>query len=871
MVFNNRINWTDAMAWPQYRILKKRRTRQFNHQRNSAIQSGYRTHLFLAASAGVGKTRKSDRSMASAVFAKLWMIVGLVIIACAAAPGAHAAQPAGAAATQIRPATAAREAQSPAAMVDPFVGTGVSPGGTINLFPGVSMPFGMVQLSPDTDYPGIGHYQYYEKFIHLKGRNIGVWSVRGLGYHYYQRFIQGFSMTHMSGAGCPNEGDVFFTATTGTIHTQINNFKSGYLHSRESASPGYYSVWLKRWHIDAQLTATDHCGLAQFTFPAGKQANILIPISHTLNDTAASGLQIVNRHEISGYVVNHCFCGNQQTYKVYFVMRFSQSAGTWGTWNGRNGKGTPIRGSHAVTQTQHDQWVGAYVSWPAEPQPRTITARIGISYVDLAGAKNNLKQETTGRTFQTIRRKALGIWNHDLSVIRITGGTSTNRKIFYTALYHCMLMPSMFSDADGRYLGFDGKIHRVSPPHHVYCNFSGWDVYRSEMPLLAIIAPQRMQDMCRSIVLMCRQGGWIGRWPQINHYTNVMCGSPLTTVLCTAYLDGLHGFDIHAAWRAMFTDATKAPPAGHPYAGESNIRWINKLHYDPDNLEGYGSVSQIQEDCVAYASLYDLAKALGKSRDAEILYKRALYYRNVFDPVDHHFRPRLANGRWRKPFALSQSHGFIEGSAAQYQWLAPCDVAWLVQAVGKARFNHRLAGFFDNKSPVLLPDYYNPCNEYDLQAPFEFNFSGKPWKTQAIVRRVLKQYYRLSVNGIPGNDDCGEMSSWAVMTMMGLYAVDPASRAYELCSPMFPRIDIHLKAPYTGRNFMIKTTVHPALTPFIQKVQFNGHDQKRNWINVADITRGGVLSFTLARTADRNWGAAAADAPPSISDNAPLR
>ncbi len=825
----------------------------------------------MTTSAFAGRPGKCDRSLVQEVLACLWVIIGLTIFGCATGQRANAAQPAGTLATGMHTAVTAGEVQSPAAMVDPFVGTGVSPGGTINLFPGASMPFGMVQLSPDTEYPGLGPYQYYERFIHLNGRSIGVWSVRGLGYHYYQKFIQGFSMTHMSGAGCPNEGDVFFTATTGTIHTQINNFESRYLHTKESASPGYYGVWLKRWHIQAQLTATDHCGVAQFTFPAGKQADILIPISHTLNYTAASSLQIVNRHEITGYVVNHCFCGNEQPYKVYFVMRFSKPVAAWGTWNGRDGKGTLHRGSRAVTQTQHNQWVGGYVSWPAEPQLRTITVSIGISYVDLAGAKNNLKQETGHKTFQIIRRKAFRIWNQDLSVIRITGGTTTDQKIFYTALYHCMLMPSIFSDADGRYLGFDGKIHHVAPPHHVYCNFSGWDIYRSEMPLLALIAPQRMDDMCQSIVLMYRQGGWIGRWPQINHYTNVMCGSPLTTVLCTAYLDGLHGFDINTAWRAMFRDATEAPPGGHPYAGESNIRWINKLHYDPDNLESYGSVSQIQEDSVAYASLYDLARALGKSRQAGILYKRALYYRNVFDRTDHDMRPRLSNGQWRKPFTLSQSHGFIEGSAAQYQWLAPCDVAWLVHAVGIARFNHRLADFFNNKSPVLLPEYYNPCDEYDLEAPFEFNFSGKPWKTQAIVRQILKQYYRLSVNGLPGNDDCGEMSSWAVLTMMGLYTVDPASRSYELCSPVFPRIDVHLKAPFTGRNFIITTTAHPALTPFIQKVRFNDHDQKKNWINVADITSGGHLSFTLGRTANRKWGAATADAPPSLSKNGSLR
>ncbi len=730
--------------------------------------------------------------------------------------------------------------QPPADEVNTFIGTGTGPGGSINLFPGPSMPFGMVQFSPDTES-------------------------HGFGYHYYQRDIQGFSMTHMSGPGCPNEGDVFLTATTGAIHTRVKNFQSRYSHREEVSSPGYYQVKLLRWGIKTQLTATDHCGVAQFTFPAGKQANILIPISHTLNDTLGARIHIVNNDEITGYVINHCFCDRGGPYKVYFVMRFSKPFAVGGTWSGSHGSGVLRPESSQVTQTRHGQWVGGYASWPALSKPRIITVRVGISYVDLAGAKNNLQVEAAGRNFKALRADAFKTWNKNLSVIDISGGLPGQREIFYTALYHSMLMPSLMSDADGRYLGFDDKIHHVSAGHQIYCNYSGWDIYRSEMPLLALVAPRRLEDMCQSIVLMDQQGGWIGRWPQINQYTNVMCGSPLTTVMCTAWLDGLRGFDIDAAWHGMFKDATEAPPADKPYAGESNINWINKLHYDPDNHEGYGSVSQLQEDCVAYASLYDLAKALGRKHDAHILFERAQYYRNVFDHKDHDFRPRLANGAWRRPFKLTQNHGFIEGSAWQYQWLAPCDMAWLVHAVGKARFNRRLEAFFSYKKPNWVPQYYNPYNEPDLEAPFEFNFSGKPWRTQAVVRRVLRQNYTLSPNGVPGNDDCGEMSSWAVLSMMGIYSIDPASTAYELCSPEFPKIVIHLHSCYRGSQFAIVTTPTPAFTPYIQSVKLNGHLRGANWIHFRSITDGGKLSFVLGKMPDRQWGSRNADAPPSLT------
>ena len=732
--------------------------------------------------------------------------------------------------------------QSPSDLVNPFIGTGAGPGGSINLFPGPSMPFGMVQLSPDTESSGYG-------------------------YHYYQRNIQGFSMTHMSGPGCNNEGDVFFTATTGAVHTQIKNFQSTYSHAMESAMPGYYQVKLLRWGINTQLTASNRCGVAKFTFPAGKQANILIPISHTLNYTVASHVHIVNNREITGYVVAHCFCGNNQSYKVYFVMRFSKPFVISGTWSGEKGVGKLHVDSHNVQQTRHNQWVGAYASWPALSKAQNITVRVGISYVDLAGAQNNLRQEVAEKSFNALRQAALNTWNHALSVIHVSGGLPSQREVFYTALYHSLLMPSIFSDADGRYLGFDGNIHHVAAGHRIYCNYSGWDIYRSEMPLLALIAPQRMEDMCQSIVLMYQQGGWIDRWPQINHYTNVMCGSPLTTVMCMAYLDGLRDFNINAAWQGMFKDATEAPPAGRPYQGESNINWINKLHFDPDNHEGYGSVSQIQEDCVAYSSLYYLAKALDKTRDAKLFHQRALFFRNVFDHQDHAFRPRLSNGHWRKAFKLTQSHGFIEGSAWHYQWLAPCDMAWLVHAVGTARFNRRLEHFFSYKTPGWMAQYYNPYNETDLEAPFEFNFSGKPWKTQYVVRRVLRQNYTLSSNGIPGNDDCGEMSSWAVLSMMGIYTIDPASGAYELCSPVFPKISIHLHAPYTGGRLVITTTARPAFTAYIQSVKLNGSVHKANWINIKTLTAGGRLSFTLGKSPNRNWGAKPNDAPPSVSSS----
>lgn len=737
------------------------------------------------------------------------------------------------------PEQAKEHDQTPAADVLPLIGTGKGPGGSINLFPGPSMPFGMVQLSPDTED-------------------------QGYGYHYYNKNIQGFSMTHMSGPGCSNEGDVFFTATTGAVHTETSGFQSPFSHDQESAAPGYYGVMLTRWGIHAELTATERTGMAQFTFPAGRAADVLVPISHTLNHTDAAQIQIVGNDEITGSVTDEVFCGAKHPYTVYFVMQFDQSFASFGTWNRQGQIGENVR---AQTQTNHSQWIGAYASWPASNQSRVVTVKIGISYVDLSGAEINLKQESAGQSFKEIRDACYAAWDKALGVIDISGGTADERKVFYTALYHSLLMPSIFSDADGRYIGFDDKIHTVASGHLVYANYSGWDIYRSEVPLLALVVPDRMADMCESIVLMYQQGGWIDRWPHINRYTNVMAGSPLTIMMANAWLDGIHGFDMNAAWEGMYRDATQAPPLHRPYQGQEGIDWINKVHYVPNDKVKYGSVSQIQEDCIAYASLYYLAKDLGKASEAKFFYERALYYRNVYNAQDGFFRPRNADGIWAPNFNPSQEeHGFIEGSGWHYQWLEPSDLAWVVRSMGQTRFNNRLENFFAYKKPGWYGQYYNPYNETDLEAPFEFNFSGEPWRTQEAVRRVLRENYPPTPDGIPGNDDCGEMSSWAVMSMMGMYTVDPASTAYELVSPVFSRVVIHLSAPYHGQTFTIEASDASPNNSYIRSVQLDGKRLSKNWIWFRNISEGGSLRFDLSAQPNHSWGAAPQDAPPSLSE-----
>lgn len=748
----------------------------------------------------------------------------------------------------------AQESGDNTASVNPMIGTGTGPGDNNNLFPGPTMPFGMVQLSPDTE-----SHNY--------------------GYHYYQKDIQDFSMTHMSGVGCPNAGEVAFMPTTGPVEPEVSQYQSSYSHQQESASPGYYQVQLLRWGINAALTATDRTGVVQITFPAGKEANFLALTSHTLNNSTDSSIQIAGNDAIEGYVTNQTFCGSNHPVKVYYVMHFSRPFTTYGTYAGYRdgGPASVSNGARSETQGGVDKRIGGYVSWPASDNTWTVTVKIGISYVDQQGAENNLKTEAGDKTFQQVRDEAKAAWTKALGVIDVKGGTPDQQIVFYSALYHSLMMPNIFNDADGRYLGFDDQIHTMAAGHNLYDNFSGWDVYRSQMPLVALVDPARMADIAQSIVLMYQQGGWIDRWPQANQYTNVMAGSPLSIVLATAWLDGIHDFDMKAGWKGMYEDATQAPPKGKAYQGQLGIEWINKLHYVPNNHVEYGSgnnvtygsVSQIQEDALAYASLYNLAKDLGKTDEARTLYERALYYRNVFNPKSRLFQPKDMDGLWVTPFDPTKDDGFIEGSAWHYQWLEPADLAWVIRAMGRDSFNQRLEHFFDYPVPMWNGEYYNPYNETDLEAPFEFNFSGEPWMTQHVVRRVLRENYPNDPNGIPGNDDAGEMSSWAVMSMMGIYSIDPASRAYELASPVFSDVTLHLQAPYSGKTFTIHTSPDPENNDYIQSVELNGKAHTKNWIRFQDISNGGSLNFTLGAAPNKSWGAAPADAPPSLSNEQP--
>ena len=410
-----------------------------------------------------------------------------------------------------------------------------------------------------------------------------------------------------------------------------------------------------------------------------------------------------------------------------------------------------------------------------------------MSYLDVAGALTNLNAEMPDGTFAHYRSLARQAWNRELSIVEVQGGTQTHKRIFYTALYHALIDPTIFDDADGRYRGFDHKIHHVSTGHqHLYATYSGWDIYRTEMPLLALIEPQRAQDMAQSIVEMAKQIGFIDRWPQLNKACMVMNGNPLTICLVNFWNAGLHDFDINTAYAAMYKQALPGSPHSHIGVFQGFAEEKGGVTINPD-----ASVSSALEYDLSFAALGHLAESLHKFDDMNYLYGRAFQYREMYNPQSGFLQGRDAFGHWDRSF-----RGYTEGDKWIYLWFVSHDIQGLVDLIGgPATFDRRLDEFFRD-------NHYDPRNEPDLQTPFLYDYIDRPWKTQHRVAETADKEFADSPGGLAGggNDDLGTMSSWYVLSQLGFYPVDPGVPDFEVCTPRFPKIVIHLQSPHLGKT-----------------------------------------------------------------------
>ncbi|MFJ3230749.1 GH92 family glycosyl hydrolase [Streptomyces sp. NPDC086787] len=735
-------------------------------------------------------------------------------------------------------------------LVNPFIGT-QNEG---NTFPGAAMPFGMVQLSPDT-----GH---------------------STGYDYTQSRIRGFSLVHLSGVGCRIGGDLPALPTTGDVETtDAAAYAAEFRHEDEQASPGYYRVGLASG-IRAELTATTRTGVQRYTFPATDKANVLLNAGQSLHKKVGSEVEVLDDRTVRTVITGRGFCRNTLPYTVYTITRFDRPFTSYGTWDGK----TVAPGARKGRD-------GAYLRFDTT-RDRTVTATTALSYVDAAGAAVNLREEG-GRSFGAVRDAAHRAWEDRLRAVRVRGGPQALRRTFYSALYRSFLAPNTGSDADGRYRGWDLRVHRAQGFTY-YQNWSLWDTYRTQCQLLALLAPREARDMALSVLTVGEQGRWLPKWGYGTVETNIMTGDPVTPFLTTAYHQGLLAGHEERAYRLLRRNADGVPPADLPIAGrESNAEYIANgfapyVKDRPQSKMGdsdyHQGASVTLEYALSDAMLAQMARSLGHPEDADRYAARSRNYRNVFDPSTGFFRARDAAGAFAGPADPAASVGFHEGTAWQYQWLVPQDLPGLIDLIGgKGAANDRLDAFFAYDRLTADPagtareawvhggayDYYNaatynPQNEPDLIAPYTYLSTGQPWKTTDVVHAALTLFTD-GPTGMTGNDDLGTMSAWNVLSSIGLFPVQPGFGTWGLTTPVFDRVDLTLDRRYwPGGRLTVTAPGTSAADRYVQSVRTDGAPYGRTFVTTGELRRTRSLDFRVGSRPSA-WGTAPGSAPPVLN------
>ncbi|MBV9846311.1 MAG: GH92 family glycosyl hydrolase [Kutzneria sp.] len=752
-----------------------------------------------------------------------------------------------------------------ATWVNPYIGTQPGDadmgtgGGAANTFPGADVPFGMVQWSPDTV------------------------TLQHGGYYYQDNRIKGFSLTHLSGAGCDTYQDIPFMPFVGDVTdspaTSPAKYISTFSHANEKVTAGAYSVNLDNG-AKVELTATQRTGAGRFSYPAGGTATLLVNTSGSIMGTDDAEVTI-GKNTISGYANSGHFCGTNDRYRVYFTAQFDQDFATVGTWH--NGAVTPgktsdrgesrakapnvardgstpraglSRSVEPLDTTVSGPGSGAYVTFDTL-KSATVNARVGISFTSAEGALANLKAENSDRPFDQVAAAARESWNDRLNQIQVGGGTNDQRTIFYTALYHSLLQPNVFSDVDGRYAGFDGQVHTVTGGHVIYTNFSGWDVYRSEVQLLALLAPKETSDIVYSMMRFAEQGGSWDRWTVANDYTGVMNGDPYHAIVSSVYAFGAKDFDAYRALLLMVRGATQ-PTKG--YVERPGLTDYMKLGYVP------GVASDTLEYTSADFAIAQLARRLGDSATYDTFIKRAQNWQNLYNPATGYLQPRTVDGSFSSPFKAESPDGYTEGNAAQYRWMVPYNYQGLITALGGDQaVNDQLDEFFTKLNAGPHDAHAFLGNEPTLETPWIYDYTGAPYKTQALINRVRQEIWKAGPDGLVGNDDLGEMSSWYVWAALGMYPEVPGRAELTLNTPEFPSAVITRPG---GQRITINAPGVSTSTAYIGSLKVNGQDWTKPWLPESFANTGGTLDFTTQSTPNTAWGAAPGDVPPSFTDGA---
>ncbi|WP_460220062.1 GH92 family glycosyl hydrolase [Psychroserpens sp. MEBiC05023] len=689
--------------------------------------------------------------------------------------------------------------------VNPFIGTG----GHGHTYPGATMPFGMMQLSPDTRLDG--------------------WDGCS-GYHYSDSYIYGFSHTHLSGTGVSDYGDILLMPTNAINFNSGSNGKAGYRthfsHDNEFAQPGFYKVHLDSTNIDVELTTSYRSGIHKYQFPSAQNQFVILDLEHR-DEVLDYKIQKINDSTLSGFRHSKAWATDQ---RLFYTIQFSE----------------PIK---SITYEENGTTISKNYKFQSKqaaiefdnPNNEPVFVKVGISAVDNKGATKNLHEEIGTKTFEAVKKEAQNAWETQLEKIVVQSKNKDYKTNFYTALYHTMIAPNLYQDVDGRYRGMDLEIHKTTDFDY-YTVFSLWDTYRAAHPLYTIIEQERTNDFINTFLAKHDEGGIMPIWDLSANYTGCMIGYHAVPVISDAYLKGIRGYDTKKAFEAMTHSATR---------DKLGLESYKKFGFIPVELESE-SVSKTLEYAYDDWTIAQMAKAMGKTEDYKIYTERAQFYKNIFDPETQFMRGRFRN-TWFAPFdPYEVNFNYTEANSWQYSFYVPQDISGFTNLLGgKDKLEAQLDKLFTaeaetsgrNQADITgLIGQYAHGNEPSHHMAYLYNFAGTPHKTQEKVYQILTELYSNEPDGISGNEDCGQMSAWYVFSSMGFYPVTPGSNQYIIGAPLFEKATINIE---NGNTFTIATHDLSTKNIYIEYVYLNGDKLDRTYLTHDEIMQGGVLEFYM--------------------------
>ncbi|MDL2256208.1 GH92 family glycosyl hydrolase [Parabacteroides sp. OttesenSCG-928-G06] len=726
------------------------------------------------------------------------------------------------------------QAQEPVDYVNPFIGT--SNYGTTN--PGAVCPQGMMSVTP---------FNVMGSKTNRFDKDSQWWSTP---YSSDNKFFTGFAHVNLSGVGCPELGSLLLMPTTGDLEVNYQEYGSPY--TDEKAHPGYYSNRLTKYGIQTEATASMHTGLSRFTFPKG-QGNILLNLGEGLTNETGATVRMVSDTEIEGSKLLGTFCYNPQAvFRIYFVMQLNKAPRQAGYWK----KQREMKGVEAAwdihsgkyklytkyTREMSGDDIGVWFSYDTE-ENEAIEVKIGVSFVSIENARENMRSEQPEFDFNKVHTAARRMWNEDLSRIRVEGGTQDEKTIFYTGMYHLLIHPNILQDVNGEYPQME-SLKTGHTTENRYTVFSLWDTYRNVSTLMTLLYPDRQEEIIRTMLDMYRENGWLPKWELYGRETFTMEGDPSIPYIVDAYMRGLRGFDVDLAYQAMRKGAT-TPGEFNLLRPDANDYFT--LGYVPLRGKYDNSVSHALEYYIADWNLARFAEALGKKEDAKLFMDRAMGYKHYYDKEYGTLRPILPDGKFLTPFNPRQGEnfeenpGFHEGSAWNYTFYVPHDIKGLVKLMGgKKKFVDKLQMVFDT-------GLYDPANEPDIAYAYLFSyFDDEAWRTQKLTRELLQKGYHNAPKGVPGNEDAGTMSTWAIFSMLGFYPVCPGDVNYVATSPVFDKVTIQLDPKYyKQKELVIETKRTNPDDIYIKSIKAGGKKIKGFTIPHETLVNAGTLTFEL--------------------------